>query len=155
MAAVDLKSCYDRVAHAPAYLAMRSYGIPSEPLECMFDAIQDMQYYTITHHGVSNISFGGKEKGYKAKPNGLGQGNGGGPSSWSVQSSKMFQVMHKRGSSTKITSPITGKSTEICGFAYVDDTDLIAMMEKTNDEIKTVDRMQQIVNDWEGVAKMY
>ena len=153
MAAVDLKSCYDRVAHAPAYLAMRSYGIPSEPLECMFQAIQDMQYYTVTHHGVSNLSFGGKEKGYTAKPNGLGQGNGGGPSAWSVQSSKMFQVMHKRGSSTQITSPITGTTTDICGFAYVDDTDLIAMLESENDGKQVTERMQKIVDDWEGIAK--
>lgn len=153
MAAVDLKSCYDRVAHAPAYLSMRSYGIPTQPLECMFEAIQDMQYYTITHHGVSTMSFGGKEKGYKAKPNGLGQGNGGGPSSWTVQSSKMFQVMHKRGSATKITSPITGNTSEICGFAYVDDTDLVAMIENNNDETVITNRMQKIVNDWEGVAK--
>ena len=28
MSGVDLKSCYDRVSHAPAYLAMRSFGIP-------------------------------------------------------------------------------------------------------------------------------
>ena len=153
MAAVDLKSCYDRVAHAPAYLAMRSYGIPSQPIECMFQAIQDMQYYTITYHGVSTVSFGGQEKGYKAKPNGLGQGNGGGPTSWSVQSSKMFQVMHKRGSSTKITSPITGSEEEISGFAYVDDTDLIVMQKEENDAQTTVNKMQNVVNDWEGVAK--
>ena len=119
----------------------------------MFEAIQDMQYYTITHHGVSNLSFGGKEKGYKAKPNGLGQGNGGGPSAWSVQSSKMFQVLHKRGSATQIRSPITGTSTEICGFAYVDNMDLIAMVENENDANVVAKRMQNIVDDWEGVAK--
>ena len=153
MAAVDLKSCYDRVAHAPAYLAMRSYGIPQAPLECMFEAIQDMQYYTVTHHGISDISFGGRETGYIAKPNGLGQGNGGGPSAWSVQSSKMFQVMHHRGSATTISSPLTGQKIDICGFAYVDDTDLIAMIPQNNDAKSTAVRMQTIVDDWEAIAK--
>ena len=43
MAAADLKSCYDRVAHVPAYLAMRSYGMSSEPIQSMFTTIQDMQ----------------------------------------------------------------------------------------------------------------
>ena len=76
MAAVDLKSCYDCVAHAPAHLAMRSYGMPSKPIECMFETIQDMKYYTITSHGESDRCFGGLEKGFAAKPNGLGQGNG-------------------------------------------------------------------------------
>ena len=102
MSGVDLKSCYDRVSHAPAYLAMRSYGIPSQPIQSMFQSIQDMQYYTFTAHGMSKSSFGGKEKGYNAAPNGLGKGNGEGPSVWSVVSSKMFQVMHIRDASTTI-----------------------------------------------------
>ena len=80
MSGVDLKSCYNRVSHAPAYLAMQSYGIPSQPIQSMFQSIQDMQYYTFTAHGMSKSSFGGKEKGYNAAPNGLGQGNGAGPS---------------------------------------------------------------------------
>ena len=79
MAGVDLKSCYDRVSHAPAYLAMCSYGIPSEPIQSMFQMIQDMKYFTFTSHGISKRSFGGKEKGNSAAPNGLGQGNGAGP----------------------------------------------------------------------------
>ena len=50
---------------------------------------------------MSNTSFGGKEDGYIAKPNGLGQGNGAGPAVWSVVSSKMFEVMHNRGAHQK------------------------------------------------------
>ena len=95
MAGVDLKSCYDRVAHAPAYLAMRSFGIPSEPIESMFSTIQNMQYYTFTAHGMSTKSFGGLEEGFSAAPNGLGQGNGDGPAIWSVVSSKCFKLCIK------------------------------------------------------------
>ena len=154
MSGVDLKSCYDRVAHAPAYLAMRSYGFPSQPIESMFECIQDMQYYTLTAHGMSSTSFGGKEKGYKAAPNGLGQGNGAGPSVWSIVSSKMFQVMHSRGASTTITSPITNDTIDICGFAFVDDTDLIAMSpDGCNDPSESINRMQYVVNEWEAVSK--
>ena len=32
MALVDLKSCYDRIAHSPAYLAMTGFRTPQEPL---------------------------------------------------------------------------------------------------------------------------
>ena len=53
MAGVDLKFCYDRVAHSPAYLAMRSYGIPSETIESIFQTIQNMQYFTFSSHGIS------------------------------------------------------------------------------------------------------
>ena len=152
MSAVDLKSCYDRIAHAPAMLAMRSYGIPASPLASMFATIQDMQYYTFTFHGMSDRSFGGRDRGYTAKPNGMGQGNGAGPPVWSVVSSKMFEVMHKRGAATKIISPITAKKTEICEFAYVDDTDLIAST-NNNNEKEITDRMQNILNNWEAVSK--
>ena len=154
MAGVDLKSCYDRVAHAPAYLAMRSYGIPSEPIESMFSTIQDMQYFTFTAHGMSKKSFGGIEKGFSAAPNGLGQGNGAGPSVWSVVSSKMFQVMHHRNAATKIVSPLTNTSVDVCGFAFVDDTDLIAMSPQgCNDHTDANKRMQTVVNEWEAVSK--
>ena len=153
MAAVDLKSCYDRVLHAPAYLAMRSYGIPSAPIESMFQTIQDMKYFTFTFHGKSKISFGGKEKGYSAAPNGLGQGNGGAPSAWSIVSLKMFEVMHKRGMATTITSPITKSSVEVCGFAYVDDTDLITMQEN-NCHTDAKNHMQETINEWEAVSKV-
>ena len=155
MAGVDLKSCYDRVAHAPAYLAMRSYGIPSEPIESMFSTIQNMQYFTFTAHGMSTKSFGGREDGFSAAPNGLGQGNGAGPAIWSVVSSKMFQVMHKRGAATTISSPLTNATIDVCGFAFVDDTDLIAMSpEGTNDRSDAKNRMQHVVNEWESVSKV-
>ena len=155
MADVDLKSCYDRVAHAPAYLAMRSYGIPSEPIESMFSTIQNMQYFTFTAHGMSTKSFGGREDGFSTAPNGLGQGNGAGPAIWSVVSSKMFQVMHKRGAATTISSPLTNATIDVCGFAFVDDTDLIAMSpEGTNDRSDAKNRMQHVVNEWESVSKV-
>ena len=153
MSAVDLKSCYDRVSHAPAFLAMSSYGVLQQPIQSMFQSIQHMRYHTFTAHGLSSISFGGKEKGYKAAPNGLGQGNGCAPTAWSVVSSKMFQVMHKRGASTQIMSPLTGSEIDVCGFAYVDDTDLIAMSKQTNDTTDATKRMQKTVNEWEAVSK--
>ena len=153
MAAADLKSCYDRVAHAPAYLAMRSFGMPTEPIQSMLSTLQDIQYYTFTSHGVSDLSFGGKERGYKAKPNGLGQGNGAGPSIWSIVSSKMFQVMNNRDATTTITSPISKEEIEACGFAFVDDTDLIAMSEGINTHQDAQQKMQKVIDEWEAVSK--
>ena len=154
MTGVDLKSCYDRVAHAPAYLAMRSYGIPSEPIESMLSTIQDMFFFTFTAHRMSKNSFGGIEEGFLAAPNGLGQGNGTGPSVWSVVSSKMFQVMHHRNAATKIVSLLTNTSVDVCGFAFVDDTDLIAMSPQgCNDHTDANKSMQKVVNEWEAVSK--
>ena len=153
MAAVDLKSCYDRVSHSPAYLAMRSYGILKDPIISMFQSIQHMRYYTFTAHGMSSNSFGGLEPGFTAAPNGLGQGNGCAPTAWSVVSSKMFQVMHKRGASTTITSPLTNSVIDVCGFAYVDDTDLVTMSDGINDTSDAATKMQNTINEWEAVSK--
>jgi hypothetical protein len=141
MAGGDLKSCYDRVTHVPAYLAIRSYRMPSTPIESMFKSIQGMRYYTFTSHGKSKQSFGGKEDNYIAAPNGLGQGNGAAPSAWTVVSTKMFEVMHKRGASTKISSPLTNAQVDVCGFAFVNDTDI-------NDENVAQKKMQHNINGW-------
>ena len=46
MTSCDLKSCYDRVAHTPAVLAMLGYGIPAEPMYSMFHAIQNIKFIT-------------------------------------------------------------------------------------------------------------
>ena len=100
MTSCDLKSCYDRVAHTPALLAMLGYGIPSEPMHSMFHAIQYMKFTTRTAFGDSMQTFGGKEANYTSRPQGLGQGNGTGPQVWAVVSSRMFEVLHKRGLET-------------------------------------------------------
>ena len=91
MASVDLKSCYDRIAHSPAYLAMRGFGITDGPIKSMFSTIQELKHKTKTVHGISNCFFTGKEH-FKAKPNGTCQGNGAGPSMWAIGSSRMFEV---------------------------------------------------------------
>ena len=79
MGSVDLKSCHDRIAHAPAYLAMRGYGIASEPIKSMFDTYQNTKFHSKMVHGVSTATFGGQEDGFIAKPQGVRQGNGAGP----------------------------------------------------------------------------
>ena len=144
MAAVDLKSCYDRVAHAPAYLAMRSYGIPNGPIQSMFKTIQEMQFYTRTVHGTSKKTFGGNEGTYIAKPNGLGQGNGAGPQIWNAVSTKMFKVMHNRRRASRIKCPVSEEEMELCGFAFVDDTDLFAMTEKKNKPIEATKKCKTL-----------
>jgi hypothetical protein len=152
MTSCDLKSCYDRVAHTPAALAMQSYGIPANPIHSMFTTIQDIQYITRTNFGDSEKVFGGKEN-FLSKPQGLGQGNGAGPSSWSVVSSKMFEVLHYRGCSTSFTSPITHDNIKTCGFAFVDDSDIIASSGHSNNPLHTLSQMQKSIDCWQGVAK--
>jgi hypothetical protein len=151
MTSCNLKSCYNRVAHALAALAMQSYGIPSTPIHSMFSTIQDIQYTTRTVFGDSDKVFGGKEN-FLSKPQGLGQGNGARPSLWSVVSSKMFEVLHQ-GCATSFTSPITQDTTKICGFAFVDNSDIIASSGGNHNLLHTLERMQSAIDCWQGVVK--
>ena len=153
MASVDLKSCYDRIAHTPAYLAMAGCGIPQEPLESMFNTLQEVVHKTKTVHGISKCSFGGKEDGYSAAAQGLGQGNGAGPSVWAMVSSRMFQVLHEQGLASKLQCPISKEVLNLCGFAFVDDSDIIAVSNEDNNPTENLERMQSILNQWESVAK--
>ena len=154
MTSCDLKSCYDRIAHAPAYLAMTGYKYLSGPLISMFRCIQNMEWVTRTAHGDSRMTFGGSDQEFIAKPQGVGQGNGSGPSVWAVVSSRMFEVLHNQGLATTFEAPISkSNATDLCGFAFVDDSDIIAGANNTNNPQETIKNMQKTIDWWEGVAK--
>lgn len=152
MTSCDLKSCYDRVAHTPAMLALLGFGVPQEPLLSLFHSIQNMKYKTRTTYGDSTKTFGGIEAGYSAKPQGFGQGNGMASQGWSGMSSRMFEVMHKRGKVTQFYTPISINSLELSGLSYVDDADMFADAEGLNSPETTLHKMQETVDCWQGVA---
>ena len=154
MGSVDLKSCYDRIAHAPAFLAMRGFGIPSAPIKSMFQTYQNMQFHSKMAHGVSKTTFGGVEEGFLAKPQGVGQGNGAGPPIWAVVSSRMFQILKKRNLVARFSRPFTRQDLELCRFAYVDDSDIIATSSNVNNPKETLKTMQETLDCWEATAKV-
>ena len=149
----DLKSCYDRIVHNPAMLALRSCGVPKQPLISFFSSLQNVKYYTRTAFGISDETFGGIEKGFTQKPQGSGQGNGAAPQIWAIVSSKMFAMLHELGLASVIKAPISGTSLWLVGFAYVDDSDLFTYS-KSHDVEETVKKMQCIVTAWERAAKV-
>jgi exonuclease III len=153
MTSCDLKSCYDRIAHTPAFLALRRTGIPKEVIFSMLETIQNAEFITRTAYGDSKITFGGKETGFTAKPQGTGQGNGAAPQIWAVVSSAMFEVMHQKGLGTNFKAPISKEELELCGFAFVDDSDIIATSGHQNNPDETVTQMQKTINCWDGVAR--
>ena len=134
-------------------LAARSYGIPREPLILFFATLQDVQYHTRTMYGVSAETFGGLHANFTNKPQGAGQGNGAAPQLWAIVSSKMFEMLHTLGLASTIIRPISGIDMAIVGFAYVDNSDLIAYS-RTHNVQQTVQKMQKVVNAWEKAAKV-
>jgi hypothetical protein len=153
MTSCDLKSCYDRIAHTPAFLVLRRTGIPKEVIFSMLETIQNAEFVTRTTYCDSKITFGGTETGFTAKPPGIGKGNGAAPQIWAVVSSAMFEVMHKKGLGTNFQAPISKEELELCGFAFVDNSDIIATSRHQNNPDETVTQMQRTINCWDGVAR--
>ena len=154
IASCDLKSCYDRICHTPASLAIQNWGIPIEPVHSMFSTLQNIQYKTRTAYGDSTSTFGGFNKNYTAKPQGAGQGNGAAPPIWVVVSSKMFELLKMKGLTNTLYTPVSKQEMDLTGFAYVDDSDLFVLSTEGEEPEKTLQKMQSLINEWEKAAKI-
>ena len=146
----DAKSCYDRIVHSAAGLAMQRCGVPSNMVESSLRPIQQLRHYIRTTYGDSVISFSADDGELPA--HGIGQGNGAGPAIWAVVSTPIFNSMRQRGYGIFIRCPTSGASSDFffVRYAFVDDTDLV-----TNDPSPTpspqavISRLQQSINFWE------
>ena len=87
----DAKSCYDRIVHSVASLAMQRVGAPVEPIICMFTSIQNLQHRIRTVFGDSEVGFSGAV--YVVPIQGVGQGNGAGPQIWAVVSTPVLNMV--------------------------------------------------------------
>ena len=145
MCSCDLKSCYDRVVHTAASLALQRIGVPAAALKCMFGTIQNLIHQVRTVYGVSKLTFGGKSH-YTCYPQGLGQGNGAGPTIWSILSLTVFDSLQAQGYSTVFCSALSLGLMRLCGFSYVDDSDLIAAGVTIAD---VYGQLQSILTEWD------
>ena len=91
----DAKSCYDRIVHSVASLAMQRVGAPVEPIICMFTSIQNLQHRIRTVFGDSEVGFSGAL--YVVPIQGVGQGNGAGPQIWAVVSTPVLNMLRSLG----------------------------------------------------------
>ena len=145
----DAKSCYDRIVHSVASLAMQRVGAPVEPIICMFTTIQNLQHRIRTVCGDSEIGFSGAM--YVVPIQGVGQGNGAGPQIWAVVSTPVFNMLRSMGFGAHLKATISGDRLEFVGFAFVDDADLIETARSTLETVQEVAvRMQSSLTAWEG-----
>ena len=127
MTSCDLASCYDRIIHSAISLALQRVGISQENIKSMCNAIQGMLHAVITAFGDSTETYGGEDWGGFLLPcmEAL-QGNKAGPQIWAIISSTIFDALRKHGFGVPFCSPILKFTFRLCGFAYVNDSDLIA-----------------------------
>jgi exonuclease III len=152
MASSDLKSCYDRIVHNAASLAMQKCGISKEAVSVMFQTIQQCQHKIRTAYGDSTKTYGGKGK-YDSPPMGAGQGNGAGPQMWAVLSATLFMAMHLEGLSTQFCQKMTEKVISLIGFMYVDDMDLIRICDDIDSAHLTED-LQLTLAYWNRLVRV-
>jgi hypothetical protein len=121
MCSNDAKSCYDRIVHSIAMLAVRRTGAPVEPLICMFTTLQDLHHHVRTIYGDSEESFTG---GLWSVPiQGIGQGNGAGPTLWALISTPLLNILQEEGLCVAFKTALSGNKVTFAGYIFVDDSD--------------------------------
>jgi hypothetical protein len=115
----------------------------------MFRTIADLRHFVRTAYGDSDIWFGGS--GWLLPPQGVGQGNGGGPAIWAFVSTPLFDKLRAEGHGAAFESAITRKVDAFVGYGFVDDVDLITVGPSTWQE--TAAKMQQAGTSWESALR--
>ena len=142
----DAKSCYDRVTHVAAYLALRRFGVPKPVLSAMFLTLQKMRHTIRTAFGDSDTSYGGEE--WCRPPNGYGQGNGSAPSGYAALTSPLLDKMRKEGCTFDISCPLSQSVINLAGFAFVDDTDTGTAAREGESFLSLMHRAQDLIIKW-------
>ena len=144
----DAKSCYDRIVHSIASLAMQRVGMPLAPITCMLQTLQDMKHYVKTAHGISNLHYGHLRCDNKPVQ-GSGQGNGASPTLWTLISSPLLSMMRSLGFGVSLHSPISNELIHFVGCSFVDDTDLLQTSPSQEVPLhQTQPTMQAAIDAW-------
>ena len=141
---VDAAQCYDRMAHSMLALTLRACKVPQSSVNCMLQSIREMNFHIRTAFGESSISAGGKHQ----VKQGSCQGNGAAPAGQDRESMVMLGAHRRAGHTVTITTPITRESTTQAGVWFVDDTNLWAGLEESDDVESAVYKAQQGVTHW-------
>ena len=145
----DAKSCYDRIGHSSAGLAMQRCGVPPSLVDASLGPIQHLRHFIRTAYGDSTTSF--SAAGHLVPVQGIGQGNGAGPAIWAVVSTPIFNAMRQRGYGLFLRSPHSGSSFLFVGYAFVDDTDLVVDgVSASATATQVAERLQASANFWEA-----
>ena len=144
----DAKSCYDRIVHSVAALAMIRQGAPTPAVQSLLLTLQQAKHKIRTGFGVSLKNYGR----FRWPPlQGLGQGNGVAPTGWAVISTVLINMMRTALFGLQITTCISAVLISFLCYAFVDDTDLVhtgPSVDTTGLEI--LHDMRRFVTHWEG-----
>jgi hypothetical protein len=144
----DAKS-YDLIGHTTASLAMLRMGVTSQAVDCMFTTIQEAAHQVQTGFGDSGSTYGGTA--WLIPIHGIGQGNGVGPAIWAVVSTPLLNILREHSYGLTFITPVSRVCIHFAGFAFVDDTDLLQMLQHGAPADCVRLKLQEVVDCWEGV----
>ena len=141
----DLNSCYDRMVHTVASLALRRLGAPKSAVRCMSRCIQYMRHHIRTAYGDSKEYYGGKE----TEPlQGGGQGNPAAPPMWIAITIILLSIMNSLIPGIEISSPITMVIVTLTVIMYVDDSTIFVLGRDNESAEEVLQRAQGYMNSW-------
>ena len=125
-AGIDAKECYDRMAHQATALSMEKMGSPQEPVTSMFETLQQAEHKVTTAYGVSDSTYGGKQRTTKGlfEVQSIGQGNGAGPYGYTALSANAMAAMRRKGYGALYVACISLISLMRVCMSFVDDSDI-------------------------------
>jgi hypothetical protein len=144
----DAKSCFDRVVHWVAVVAMMRLAITWNALRMMFDTLATSTHRVRTGFGDSEASF----RPPSLVPfQGCGQGNGAGPPIWVSVSSIIIQMMVALGFGFECLTAIDSKLVTAQCFCFVDDTDVIEAGDSVDQSGEDIcSSVQKAASMWAG-----
>jgi hypothetical protein len=115
-------------------------------LMSMFVTLQKMNNFVGSAFGISSTSFTIGEVPFQ----GLGQGNGAGPTSWAIVSAQIINMIRAAGYGATFVTALSCLVVSFVCYAFVDDTDLVHTRPGTYSGIDLIPEMQEAVDHWEG-----
>ena len=100
-----------------------SFGLCLSHARLAFEILQVAEHRIKTGFGVSEHVYGIEDDGEPLQE--CGQGNGLRPTRWTLISSKMIEVMRKRGHGVDLQSSLSLSLISVVCFPFVDNTDLL------------------------------
>ena len=124
---------------------------PLSSLMMLFGIIQSMFFFIRTTFGDSSSSYGGLQD----VPFQEGcQGNGACSALWLIISMYLVLLMKEEGHTSAINFPLSGIVLSLVGFLFVDDTDLVVMGDKYEEDMPVYHRLQSAIDFWNGILRV-
>ena len=129
-------------------LSMKRSGVAGTATVTRFNTIQKLVHRVRTAFGDLDESFGGGLWRELELIFSVGQGNGVGPTIWTIISSIFFDVLKSHGFGAILTAPFSKNFLEIEVFRSVDDTDILQTGLNYEDYRDIADKLQAAVELW-------